>query len=99
EMHMRGVIRPNDAAFIKSAGSQLFWLHFLVRTAWRRHNPDVLRMLRVGITFIIFAIDRARDHADVALVFPFGLRFFCGRITCALRYWRCLIRTSPGRTR
>src|SRR5262249_16029943 len=46
-----------------------------------RNYPDVGWMLRVGIAFVVLAVNRARDHANIALMFRFGL--------CILR--RCRI--------
>src|SRR5439155_27159187 len=41
--------------------------------------PDVLRMLRIGITFIVLAINRARDDMNIALAFAFGFHLLWWR--------------------
>ena len=35
----------------------------------RGHDPDVCRVLWIGVAFIVLPIDRTRDHVDVAFVF------------------------------
>ena len=69
------VLRPERVAFFEAARGELLRFHFLIRVLWRVHDPDVLRMFRIEVTLVIFAIDCACDHSDVTLVFRFGFGF------------------------
>ena len=69
KINLRTIFRPNDVAFIEAPECHLLRLHFFIRIPRRLDCPDVSRMFWVGVAFVVFAIDRARDHADVALMF------------------------------
>ena len=68
EINLRAVFGPGDVGIVIASAGQLLRRHFVVATARRVDNPDVLRVFRVQLVGAIGAIDRARDHADVALV-------------------------------
>ena len=46
----------------------------------RLHQPNMLRMFWIEITFVIFAVDRLRDHMHVALMFTLAFGF----LNCAI---------------
>src|SRR6267142_2646032 len=66
EINLRAVLRPNRIVFIEAAGSELARFDFLLRALWHGHDPDMSRMLRIDVTFVVLSIHRARDHAHVA---------------------------------
>ena len=68
EVNLRAVLRPKNIAFVETTERQLLRLHFFIRIARRLDHPDVRRMLWIGVAFVVFAIDRARDYAHVTFV-------------------------------
>src|SRR5712692_9130268 len=75
EINLRAVFRPGNIGIIIASAGQLLRRDFVITTARRIDDPDVLRMFGVEIAGAVGAIYRVRDHAYVALVWLFLLHF------------------------
>src|SRR5262245_13018516 len=73
------VLGPHDSVFGILAAGELPRLYLVFRTLRRVDDPYVLRMLEIEISAAVDAVDRARDHPDVALVVGVGSIGWLGR--------------------
>src|SRR5207244_5169588 len=68
EINSRAVFGPRRVAIAVTSAGQLFRSHLVFAGAGSGNQPDVRRVFEIQITGVIRAIDRAGDHAHVALV-------------------------------
>src|SRR6266566_3127841 len=90
EIDLRAVAGPGYVAVVVMSARKLPGSDLIVSSARRGHDPDVLRVLCIKITWAIQAIHGARDYADIALVLlfrlaPVGRRWTRGRFGSARR--------------
>src|SRR5258708_8803728 len=76
EIDRPAILRPHYIVFLIFAARELFGRYRVFRTLRRRRDPNVLNVLGIEIARTIHTVDRARDHANVALMFWLGFRWF-----------------------
>ena len=62
---MRAVLGPGRVVFGKASTGELFGRDFLVAISQRGYDPDVVRVLRIGVAGAVEAIDGMVDDADI----------------------------------